>query len=92
MSVSKQKLGEYNEQEVFSYVLDNESGLSVEILNYVGIIRKLIYKGIDVVLGCENLEDYVVNEEYFGAIVGRNANRIENSEFELKKDRLREGS
>lgn len=92
MSILKNRVAQYAGNDIFSYTLDNENGLCATILNYGGIIQKLIYKGTDVVLGYDCFEDYVYDEEYFGAIVGRNSNRIENSEFELngKKYKLNE--
>ncbi len=83
MSIEATKFGEYDGKEVYSYTLDNGNGLCAEILNYGGIIRKLTYKGVDVVLGRDSLEEYLDNNGYFGALIGRNSNRIENSEFEL---------
>lgn len=83
MFVRKEKFAEYNGKDVFLYFLDNNKGLSAEILNYGGIIRRLVYKGIDVVLGRDTMDEYLNNAGYFGALIGRNSNRIENSEFEL---------
>ena len=82
MSVKKEKFGELNGVEVYAYTLGNEN-LSAEIITYGGIIRRLVYKGVDVVLGLDSVEEYLDNDAYFGAIIGRNSNRIENSEFEL---------
>ena len=39
--------------------------------------------GVDVVLGYDNAEGYLSNDGFLGAVVGRNANRIENSSFPL---------
>lgn len=83
MSINKKKFGEYNSSTIYSFILNNQNGLSAEILNYGGIIRALVYKDVDVVLGYDTLEEYLNNEGYFGALIGRNSNRIENSEFEL---------
>ena len=83
MSVTKEKIADFNQQKVFEYVLDNGKGLSAHILNYGGIVKKLIYNDIDVVLGRDSFEEYLDNDGYFGAVIGRNSNRIENSEFEL---------
>lgn len=83
MSVIKKKIAEFNGKEVYEFTLNNDKGLSAQILNYGGIIKRLIYNGIDVVLGRDTLEEYLDNDGYFGAIIGRNSNRIENSEFEL---------
>lgn len=83
MYVIKEKMGFYNNEDIYLYTIDNKKGLSVQILNYGGIITKLIYKGTDVVLGRNNLEEYLKNDGYFGALIGRNSNRIEDSKFEL---------
>lgn len=83
MSVNREKIAEFNQKEIYQYTLDNGKGSTAQILNYGGIIKKLIYKDIDVVLGRDTFEEYLNNDGYFGAIIGRNSNRIENSEFEL---------
>ena len=83
MSVTKEKFGECDKGTVYAYTLVNKNGLSAEILNYGGVIRKLIYKGIEVVLGYDTLEEYLSSNTYFSCLIGRNSNRIENSEFEL---------
>lgn len=83
MSITSKKYGEFNGKEVRAYTLSNGKGLSAEIINYGGIITRLVYNGTDVVLGWDNLEEYVNNSGYYGALVGRNSNRIENAEFEL---------
>lgn len=83
MSISSRKYGEFNGKDVYAYTLDNGKGLSTEILNYGGIITRLVYNGTDVVLGWNDMEAYLENPPYMGAIIGRNANRIENAEFEL---------
>ena len=83
MYVIKEKIGFYNNEDIYLYTIDNKKGLSAQILNYGGIIARLIYNGVDVVLGRNSFEEYLNNEGYFGALIGRNSNRIENSEFEL---------
>lgn len=70
------------------YQLKNTNGVAVEITNFGGIVLTLNVPDKngefdDVVLGYEKPEDYLVSKPYFGAIIGRFANRIENSEFEL---------
>ena len=81
MSIEKIQFGEFNNSPVYLYTLDNGNGLSAEIINYGARIRKLVYKGIDVVLGKETCEDYVNDNLFFGAAVGRNANRIGRAEL-----------
>ncbi len=83
MSIIKKNYGEINGEAVYSFILDNGMGLSAEILNYGGIISRLIYDGVDVICGRDSLDEYLDNPNYFGAIIGRNTNRIEDAHFEL---------
>ena len=83
MSITKRKYGELEGQEVFAYTLDNQKGLSAEILNYGGIITRLVFNGIDVALGWDNFDEYRNNGSCYGAMIGRNSNRIEKAQFEL---------
>lgn len=69
--------------EIAAYTLDNEKGLCAEILTLGGIVKRLVFCGTDVVLGCDKPEDYLAYGGFLGAIIGRNANRIEGAEFEL---------
>lgn len=83
MSIKERKFGELNGKSVYEYALDNGNGLYVCILSYGGTIRKLVYNGTDVVRGFDTFEDYLNNCDYYGALIGRNSNRIANSEFNL---------
>ena len=63
-------------------------GLTAKIANYGGIIVSIEVpdrKGTfdDVVLGFDRLDPYITNPAYFGAIVGRYANRIADARFTL---------
>lgn len=73
---------------VLAFILENSSGMRVEILNYGGIITKLFVpdkNGIaeDVVLGFDTLDEYLINKPFFGAFIGRFGNRINQGKFEL---------
>ncbi len=75
-------------REVKRFVLKNSDGITVEIINYGGIITKILTpdkngKFQNIVLGFDKLSDYFENKPYFGAIIGRYANRIRDAEFEL---------
>jgi aldose 1-epimerase len=52
--------------------------LTASIITYGAIIRDIRLAGIDhpLVLGFDRLDDYLNHSPYFGAIVGRSANRI----------------
>lgn len=67
--------------------LDN-GVLSCQIVTYGAALRTLQVadrnaKTVDVVLGYDTLQDYVEQNEYFGAAVGRFSNRIAKSRFSL---------
>lgn len=89
MSIIKEKfLDAKDSDNVYMFTLSNDSGMKAKITNYGGIVASLLVpdqngKLDDVVLGYDNLRNYFKNNCYFGAIIGRYANRIENSSFEL---------
>ncbi len=78
-------------KEVLAVELSNSQGTYVKLFNYGTIINKFIVKNAkgelqDIVLGFDDFEgymtdDYLANYSYFGAVVGRYANRIKNGEF-----------
>ena len=72
----------------FVHTLTNKLGFAVSITNYGGAITSLKTPDRngdfgDIVLGFETLEEYVRNPRYFGALIGRHANRIANGKFSL---------
>lgn len=73
---------------VYIYSLTNKNGMTIEVTNYGGIITSIMVpdkKGNfgDIVLGYDELGDYLKTTPYFGAIVGRYANRIAGGKFSL---------
>jgi aldose 1-epimerase len=71
-----------------AYRLSNAAGLAVRILTYGGIVQAMAApdrtgRSADIVLGYDSLEDYVGEPQFFGAIVGRYANRIARGRFSL---------
>lgn len=73
---------------VNEYTLTNKNGVSMSVINYGGIITRLIApdrngKLEDIVLGYDSLGGYLKESPYFGAIVGRYGNRIANGKFAL---------
>ncbi|MBR4723710.1 MAG: galactose mutarotase, partial [Clostridia bacterium] len=71
--------------DIYAYNLDNGKGLKAQILNLGGIVRKLEFGGVDVVLGRDSYKEYLYGNGYFGALIGRNANRIEDCKFEIER-------
>ncbi len=75
-------------REVDLYVLTNQKGMQVSITTYGGIVTALTAPDrrdrlADVVLGFDRLDLYLDGHPYFGAIVGRYANRISKGTFTL---------
>ena len=71
------------------FTLTNTSGHTVKITNYGGIVTSLLVPDKngnleDIVLGFDDFQSYLDGHPYFGAIVGRYANRIAGGMFELK--------
>lgn len=87
--IAQQSFGKTSDGKAVSlYTLTNARGAQAQITNYGGIVTVLRVpdrKGRlgDVVLGYSNLGDYVKNNPYFGAIIGRYGNRIAKARFML---------
>jgi aldose 1-epimerase len=78
-------VGERNAQ---LFTLRNAHGVEVQLTNYGGIITSIrtpdrAGRFADIVLGYDNLAAYLKDSPYFGAIVGRYANRIARGKFTL---------
>ncbi|MGJ8681117.1 aldose epimerase family protein [Paraglaciecola sp.] len=76
-----------NGQTVEEHTLTNQHGVSVDILTLGGILRRFLVptkpKATDIVLGFDTLEEYLADQSYLGALVGRYANRIAHGKFSL---------
>ena len=73
---------------VEAFTLTNPSGMEVRAITYGAIITHLKTKDRagkldDIVLGYDDLDGYVKQNPYFGAIVGRYGNRIANGQFTI---------
>jgi aldose 1-epimerase len=70
------------------YTLTNAAGMSAKITTWGGIVTELHTPDrggnlADVVLGFDRLDPYLGTHPYFGALVGRFANRIAKGHFKL---------
>lgn len=70
------------------FTLTNSKGMEVKALTYGGIIMSIKVPDRngnfgDVVLGYDNMDGYARNPSYFGAIIGRYANRIAKGQFTI---------
>ncbi len=86
--MSREPFGTARGQPVERFLLANERGLRVAILTYGGIVQSLEAPDrngtlVNIVLGFNKLDDYVQRSPYFGALIGRFANRIAHARFSL---------
>ena len=92
MSITKKFEQTLNGKDVFLFTLTGKNGLVAEIYNYGGIIRSLKTGGRDVVLGRETFSDYLKNNGYLGAAIGRYSNRLKDSVFTLNGTEYKVGT
>ena len=86
--ISKESFGTVDGQAVELFTLTNSHGVEARVMTYGGILVSLKVpdrngKLGDVVLGCDNLDCYLKQTAFFGAIVGRYGNRIGKGKFSL---------
>jgi aldose 1-epimerase len=93
-SVSKQRWGTVGGKPVYLFTLRNGRHMTVRITNYGAIVQSIYApdrrgRVRNVALGFRTLAEYVANNTaasgttYFGATIGRYANRIANGQFTL---------
>jgi aldose 1-epimerase len=75
-------------REVAEYRLANRSGSEASILTLGATLRTCIVADSlgtfeDIVLGFDTVDEYLCGSDYFGATIGRYANRIANGRFNL---------
>ncbi len=83
-----ESFGEVNGQEVQLYTITFPGQLTAQVTNYGGIITSLQVPDREgnlehVVLGYDDLNSYQEGSYYFGALIGRFCNRIDQGIFEL---------
>jgi aldose 1-epimerase len=89
VSVKKETFGKTADGvTVDLYTLTNDAGMTAKIMTYGAILTELDVpdrdgKVGDVVLGFDNLKDYLERNPHFGSTVGRVANRIAKGKFTL---------
>ena len=73
---------------VTAWTFRNRHGMEVEILNYGAIIRRITLphpdgKAVDVVLGYDDIEGYLQDRAWIGAVAGRVAGRVKSGKLTL---------
>ncbi|MBT1703586.1 aldose epimerase family protein [Chryseosolibacter indicus] len=74
--------------QVSVFTLTNSNGVKMKVINYGGIITSLSVpdknnKIEDIVLGFDELDGYLKDSPFFGALIGRYGNRIAKGKFTL---------
>lgn len=82
--------GPHNGPPVTLYTLANKNGMTVSIMDYGATITSIRVpdrngKIDDVVLGFDRFAPYLQMKDYFGATIGRYANRIAGGKFTIDK-------
>ena len=75
-------------EEASLYVLENKNNTTIKVTDYGATLVSLLFAdkaGVqkDLVLGYDNVTGYEEHTSYFGAIIGRNGNRIKDSRFTI---------
>jgi len=89
MDITKEAYGKTADGKVVDlYTLTNANGLVAKVTNFGAIVTELWVPDRngnlgDVVQGYDNLEGYIQDKAYFGAIVGRIGNRTADGRFTL---------
>jgi aldose 1-epimerase len=87
--ISRQSFGETQDgKSVELFTLRNKNRMEAKITNYGGIVVSLLVPDRngtmgDVVLGYDTLGNYIADNPYFGALIGRFGNRISKGRFTL---------
>ena len=81
----------FSNNNISEYILKNSNGISVKILSYAGIIKEINIpdrnnKFENIVLSYKNNEQYLNDEFFIGALIGRYANRISEGRFKLNEN------
>jgi aldose 1-epimerase len=83
-----QHWGNINGRDIYLYHLHNANGVEVDVTNFGATITAIttpdrVGNFADIAFGYNNLQGYINDDHYIGAIVGRYANRIAGGLVEL---------
>jgi aldose 1-epimerase len=93
MKLSEIVLGKHQGKDIYQFILENNKGMIVKIMNYGATITSIQVPGdnaklVSIACGFDKLEGYLSDEyrrnaPYFGCTVGRYCSQIKNSRFSL---------
>lgn len=77
-----------NDEEVTRYTFTNSNNITIRVINYGCIITDILVPDregniLDINLGFDDIEGYETRSRYFGAVIGRVANRTAGGKFTL---------
>jgi aldose 1-epimerase len=86
--ITKTDWGEHDGKKVYLFTLVNSKGTEVTITNYGGTVTSFVTsdkngKKSSIIIGFDSLQPYLQKPPYFGALIGRYANRIGDAKFTL---------
>ena len=86
--MQRQPFGRAGRRDVTQFTLSNSRGVQVRAIDFGGIITSIAAPDregaiADIVLGFDSLDGYLGDHPYFGALVGRYANRIAHGRFTI---------
>lgn len=87
MGIDIKNVGQAFGQPLLQATLKSQTGVEIKILNFGARVQSWLVpcsgSQRNIVVGFEKAEDYLKDTAYLGAIIGRVANRIEKSQFEI---------
>ena len=84
MKYKKKDFGKLsNGTTIYKYILENDKGMSVDIITYGATVTSIKLDSKELTLGFDTLEEWENNEIFAGATIGRYANRIAKGKFTI---------
>jgi aldose 1-epimerase len=81
--ISSKAWGQSPDGAATLYTLTNSNGNRLSVSDYGGIITSIKVGGEEMVIGYDQLEDYLAPNPYYGALIGRYGNRIAGGKFSI---------
>ncbi|RYM07104.1 galactose mutarotase [Sporolactobacillus sp. THM7-7] len=88
MEIYKTEFGSFHNQTIWQYTLTNDNGLKLKVMNYGATLTSIETpdkqeKTARIVIGSGRFNDYLEEDAYFGATIGRVAGRITAGKFSI---------
>ena len=91
--ICQERAAEFAKGSVDQYTMRNKNGMEVAILNYGGVVRRIVFadkagEKDNRILSYRDVSFYEENPMFFGAVIGRVAGRIKHGAFCLDDGKL----